>query len=82
MIKQILIDYQEFLQLEKSKEQLDKIKRELSEGALVVEQQIEDKVYYDPMNLHVPKFKTRIILTAGLQTILEEIGGANAKSNL
>lgn len=81
-MKQVVIDYSEYLELEKAKKQVDMIKKELNEGALVTEQQMNDSPYQDPMYLHVPKFRTKIILTAGLQTILEEIGGANAKSNL
>lgn len=76
-MKQILIDYSEYLELEKAKKQVDMIKKELNEGALVVEQ--SDSPYQDPMYLHVPKFRTKIILTAGLQTILEEMGESLCK---
>ena len=69
MAKQIIIDYDEYL------------KQELKSGAMVIKQTFENRTYRDPMALcEEPKFKTEFILTSGLQTILEDIGYNNEKS--
>lgn len=81
MAKQIIIDYDEYLKLEKAKKQVDNIQQELKSGAMVIKQTFENRTYRDPMALcEEPKFKTEFILTSGLQTILEDIGYNNEKS--
>lgn len=71
-MKQIVIDYDEYLELEKAKKQVDNIKKELKNGALVREQT------HSPITLST-KIKTNIILTSGLQIVLEEIGNETSK---
>lgn len=78
MAKQIIIDYDEYLKLEKAKKQVDNIQQELKSGAMVRKQIFKAGAYRDPMTLYEePKFKTEFILTSGLQTILEDIGYNN-----
>ena len=71
-MKQIVVDYDEYLELEKVKKQIVNIKKELKNDALVREQT------YSPATLST-KIETNIILTSGLQIVLEEIGNETSK---
>lgn len=68
MSKQILIDYSEYLELEKAKNQVEKIKAACLDGALVREE------YFDGHRLKMA-VNTRVIVTADLKLAIEEIGG-------
>lgn len=71
-MKQIVIDYDEYLELEKAKGQIDSIKKELNDGAFI------KKRRYDPV-VGETTIKTDIVLTSGLQLVLEEIGNETSK---
>lgn len=68
MSKQIIIDYDEYLKLEKAKKQVNNIKNELKNGALVITRD------YNPALLDV-EIKYNFTLTDGLQSVLKEISG-------
>lgn len=68
MSKQILIDYSEYLELEKAKKQVEKIKAACLDGALVREEMFDEQLYKMAA-------KTKVIVTADLQLAIEEIGG-------
>ena len=68
MSKQILIEYSEYLELEKAKKQVEKIKAACLDGALVREERFDEQLYKMVA-------KTKVIVTADLQLAIEEIGG-------
>lgn len=65
-MKQIIIDYDEYLKLEKAKKQVESIKEELKNGALVIERR------YSHLCLET-KLEYCFKLTDGLQSALKEI---------
>lgn len=67
-MKQILIDYEEYLELEKAKEQINKLAKIISGGVVVVK---NDNDWCDPIKK--PQFATKIKLTEELETELKII---------
>lgn len=69
-MKQIIIDYDEYLMLEKAVKLVLKIEKACKEGALIVERRCEPE--YGETSI-----KTKVIMTADLEDAIKEIGGQN-----
>lgn len=69
MSKQILIDYSEYLELEKARQQVEIIRNECQNGALVQQESIN-------IVQGTKKIETKIILTANMENTIIEIGGS------
>ena len=67
-MKQIIIDYEEYLKLEKAKEQIENLARIVSGGAVVIQNKND---WCDP--IAEPQFTTKIKLTEELETELKII---------
>lgn len=69
-MKQIIIDYDEYLMLEKAVKLVLKIEKACNDGALIIERRYEPE-YGEATT------KTKIIMTADLEAAIKEIGGLN-----
>ena len=69
-MKQILIDYDEYLMLERAVKLVLKIEKACKEGALIVERR------YEP-EYGRTKTKSKVIMTADIEAVIKEIGGVN-----